>query len=149
MSQNQIFCVFPTAMDLVLNYFAKFIARGKGYVTRQQLWIANVVRTIENQTGFTCFCLDKRLGVSGAVRYRSMMKNQVYKLKANQNEPSSTDEKEHQLRNQQGRGVSSTRNARLQFKSTCTTPGFLLAHRNRAEKSDAATKEKKSQAYRV
>ena len=59
MPQTQIFCVFPTAMDLALNYLAKFVAGGKGYVTRQQLWIGNVVRTIENQTGFTCVCLDK------------------------------------------------------------------------------------------
>ena len=75
MSQTQVFCVFPTAMDLVLNYLAKFVARGKGYATRQKLSIANVVRTIENQTGFTCFCLDKRPGVSGAARHKSMMES--------------------------------------------------------------------------
>ena len=175
-------------MDLVLNYLAKFVARGKSYVTRQQFWIANVVRTMENQTGFTCFCLDKRPCVSGAARYRSMVENpetqycylnsnnsdklfntfvskrtddkdsinfviakhvgeiasgQVYELKTNQNEPSSTDEKEHQLRNQQDRGVSSTRNSRLQFKSTRTTPGFLLAHRNRARKEMPPQKKRK------
>ena len=67
-SQTQILCVFPTTVDLVLNYLAKFVARGKGYITRQQLWIANVLRTIENQTGFTYFCLDKRPGVSEAAR---------------------------------------------------------------------------------
>ena len=75
--------------------------------------------------------------------------DQVCELKTNQNEPSNTDEKEHQLRNQQGRVVSATRNARRQFKSTCTTPGFLLVHRNRAEKRDAATKEKKDRSKRV
>ena len=58
-----------------INYLAKFVVRGKGYIARQQLWIANVVRTIENQTGFTCFCLDKQPGVSGEVRYRSMVEN--------------------------------------------------------------------------
>ena len=35
---------------------------------------------------------------------------QVYELKANRNELNSTDEKERQLRKQQGQGVSSTRN---------------------------------------
>ena len=183
MSRTQIFSHRHGPCTQLL---AKFVARGKGYITKQQLWIANVVRTIENQTGFTCFCLDKRPGVSGAARYRSMVENpeiqycylnlnnsdklfntfvskgtddkdsinfviakhlgeiasgQVYELKTNQNEPSSTHEKEHQLRNQQGRGVSSTRNARIQFKSTHTTPGFLLAHRNHAVKRDAACHE--------
>ena len=52
---------------------------------------------------------------------------QVYELKSSA-EPSSTDEKEHQLRNQQGWGVSSKRIARLQFKSTRITPGFLLTY---------------------
>ena len=75
---------------------------------------------------------------------------QVYELKKNRDEPNSNDE-ERQLQNQQGRGVSSTRNARLQFKSMRTIPGFILAQRNnnRADKRDATTKEKKGQSKRV
>ena len=76
-SQTQIFCVFPWAMDLIINYLAKFIARGTGnrYVSRQQLWLTNLVDNIEKQSGFSCFCLNKRPEVSGAARYRSMVEN--------------------------------------------------------------------------
>ena len=159
-SQTQIFCVFPSAMDLIINYLAKFIARGTGnrYVSRQQLWLRNLAHNIEKQSGFSCFCLNKRPEVSGAARYRSMVENpetqccylnsstsdklfntfvskrtddkdsinfiiekqvgetafgQVYKLKANQDESNSTDNKDQQLREQQGRGASSARNTRL------------------------------------
>ena len=39
LSQTLIFCVFPSAMDLVMNYLVKFVSRsdGKGYLSRQQL----------------------------------------------------------------------------------------------------------------
>ena len=75
---------------------------------------------------------------------------QVYELKTNCDESNSNDE-ERQLRHQQGQGVSSTRNARLQFKSIRTRPGFILAERNnsRAAKRNASTKEKKGRSKRV
>ena len=159
MSQTQIFCIFPSSMDFVINFLVKFVGRGSGngYVSRQQLWVTNVIRTLEKQSGFPCFCLDKRPEISGAAKYRSMAENldtqycylkannsdklfntfvsnrtdekdstnfvivkkvgetasgQVYELKTNCDESSSNNE-ERQLRHQQGRGVSSTRNARL------------------------------------
>ena len=40
LSQTQIFWVFPSAMDLVLNHLVGFVTRGTnatGYVSRQQL----------------------------------------------------------------------------------------------------------------
>ena len=46
LSQTQIFCVFSFAMDLALNYLVKFVTRGsnaKGYMSRQQLWLTNLV----------------------------------------------------------------------------------------------------------
>ena len=49
LSQMQIFCVFPLALDLVINYLMKFVTRsgsGRGYVSRQQMWIANLVRAL-------------------------------------------------------------------------------------------------------
>ena len=77
MSQMQIFCVFPLSMDFVINFLAKFVARGSGngYVSRQQLWFTNIIRALEKQSGFSCFCLDKRPKMSGAARYRSMVEN--------------------------------------------------------------------------
>ena len=64
-------------MDLVMNCLAKFVARNGSnrYVSRQQLWLTNLVRDLEKKSGFSCFCLDKRPEVSGAVRYRSMVEN--------------------------------------------------------------------------
>ena len=44
LSQKQIFCVFPSALNLVINYLMKSITRlgsGRGYVSRQQMWITN------------------------------------------------------------------------------------------------------------
>ena len=75
MSQTQIFCIFLSGMDFVINFLAKFVARGSGngYVSRQQLWVMNVIQTLEKQSGFSCFCLDKTPKMSGAARYRSMM----------------------------------------------------------------------------
>ena len=77
MSQTQIFCVFSSAMDLIYNYLTKFVASGTGnrYVSRQQLWLTNLVRNLQKQSGFSCFCLDKRPEVSEAARYRSMEEN--------------------------------------------------------------------------
>ena len=77
MSQVKIFCVFPSSMDFVINFLAKFVARGSGngYVSRQQLWLTNVIRTLEKQSGFSCFCLDERPKMSGAARYRFMVEN--------------------------------------------------------------------------
>ena len=160
-------------MDLIINYLAKFIARGTGnrYVSRQQLWLTNLVHNIEKQSGFSCFCLNKRPEVSGAARYRSMVENpetqccylnsstsdklfntfvskrtddkdsinfiiekqvgetasgQVYKLKANQDESNSTDNKDQQLREQQGRGASSARNTRLNNCQARLYPGSTM-----------------------
>ena len=46
LSQTQIFCVFPSAMETVLSYLVKFVARSASstYITRQQLWITNLVK---------------------------------------------------------------------------------------------------------
>ena len=59
----------------MINFLAKFVARGSGNccVSRQQLWVTNVIRTLEKQSGFPCFCLHKRPELSGATRYRSMV----------------------------------------------------------------------------
>ena len=46
-----------------------------GYVSRQQLWLTNFVWTLEKQSGYSCFCLDKRPDVFGAARYRSQVEN--------------------------------------------------------------------------
>ena len=46
LSQTQMFCVFSSAMDLVLNHLVKFITRSpnvKGYISRQELWLTNLV----------------------------------------------------------------------------------------------------------
>ena len=45
LSQTQVFCVFPSTMDLEMNYLVKFVSRsdGKGYASRQQLWLSNLV----------------------------------------------------------------------------------------------------------
>ena len=62
LSQMQIFYIFLSAMDLVLNHLVKFITRGTnttGYMSRQQLWLSNLVRTIKKQSGYSCFCLNK------------------------------------------------------------------------------------------
>ena len=78
LSQTQIFCIFPSTMDLVLNHLVKFITRGTnatGYVSRQQLWLTNLLRTLKKQSGYYCFCLDKRPEVFGAARYRSQVEN--------------------------------------------------------------------------
>ena len=78
LSQTQVFCVFSSAMDLVLNHLVKFITRSpnvKLYVSRQQLWLTNLVRTLAKKPGYSCFCLDKRPHVFGAARYRSQVEN--------------------------------------------------------------------------
>ena len=65
-------------MDLVLNHLVKFITRNpnvKGYVSRQQLWLTNLVRTLAKKTSYSCFCLDKRPNVFSAARYRSQVEN--------------------------------------------------------------------------
>ena len=43
----------------------------KGYVSRQQLWLINLVRTLAKKSGYSCFCLDKRPHMFSAARYRS------------------------------------------------------------------------------
>ena len=78
LSQTQIFCIFSSAVDLVLNHLVKFMMSGTntvGYVSRQQLWLTNFVRTLEKQSGYSCFCLDKRPEVFGTARYRYQVEN--------------------------------------------------------------------------
>ena len=78
LSQMQIFCVFPSALDLVINYLMKFVTRsgsGRGYVSRQQMWITNFVRALAKKSGYSCFCVDRRPHVLGAARYRSQVEN--------------------------------------------------------------------------
>ena len=78
LSQTQIFCVFPSTLDLVINYLMKFVTRsgsGRGYVSRQQMWITNLVRVLAKKSGYSCFCVDKRPHVFGAARYRSQVEN--------------------------------------------------------------------------
>lgn len=75
LSQTQIFCIFPSVIDLVLNHLIKFADRLRDrYVSRQQMWLTNLVRSL-TKTGYTNFCLDKRSFVSGAARYRSPVEN--------------------------------------------------------------------------
>ena len=64
LSQTQMLCIFPSAIDLVLNHLVKFADRLRGrYVSRKQMWLTNLVRNLA-KTGYTSFCLDKRLFVS-------------------------------------------------------------------------------------
>ena len=74
---SQVFCIFPSVMDLVLTHLVKFVTRGTnttGYVIRQQLWLTNLLQTLEKQSGYS-FCLDKRPKVFGEARYRSEVEN--------------------------------------------------------------------------
>ena len=62
----------------MLNHFIKFVTRSTnttGYLWRQQLWLTNLVRTVKKQSGYCCFCLDKRLEVFGATRHRFQVEN--------------------------------------------------------------------------
>ena len=64
LSQTQILCIFPSAIDLVLNHLVKFADHLRGrYVSRKQMWLTNLVRNLA-KTDYTSFCLDKRLFVS-------------------------------------------------------------------------------------
>ena len=65
-------------MNLVLKHCMKFVTRGTnttGYVSRQQLWLTDLLQTLKKQSGYSCFCLDKRPEVFGAARYRSQVEN--------------------------------------------------------------------------
>ena len=78
LSQTQIFCVLPSTLDLVINYLMKFVTRsgsGRGYVSRQQMWITNLVRALAKKSGYSCFCVDRRPHVFGAARYRLQVEN--------------------------------------------------------------------------
>ena len=78
LSQTQIFCVFPSAVNLVINYLVKFVTRtgnGRDYVSRQQLRITNLVRSPAKKSGYSCFCIDRRPNVFGAAKYRSQVEN--------------------------------------------------------------------------
>ena len=77
LSQTQIFCIFPSAMDLVINYLVKFVSRSdaKGYVSRQQLWLTNLVRVISKKSGFSSFCVVRRPHVFSAAKYRLGVEN--------------------------------------------------------------------------
>ena len=72
---KQIFCVFPSAMELVLKNLAKFVTGngGKGYISRQQMWLTSLVCTISRKLSYSSFCLDKRPHVFGAACYRSQV----------------------------------------------------------------------------
>ena len=75
LSQMQIFCIFPSAIDLVFNHLVKFADRLRDrYVSRQQMWLINLVRSLA-KTGYTSFYLDKKLLVSGAARCKSHVEN--------------------------------------------------------------------------
>ena len=72
------FCVVSSAMGLALNHLVKIASRsgsGKGYVSRQQLWLTNLVRTLVKKSGYSCLSKDKRPHVFGAARYRSQVEN--------------------------------------------------------------------------
>ena len=76
-SQTQIFCMFTSAMDLVVNDFVKFVSRSdaKGCVSRQQLWLPYIVWTIAKKSGFSSFYVDRRPHVFGAAKYRLGVEN--------------------------------------------------------------------------
>ena len=64
LSQTQILCIFPSAIDLVLNHLVKFEDHLRGrYVSRKQMWLTNLVRNLA-KSDYTSFCLDKKLFVS-------------------------------------------------------------------------------------
>ena len=71
-------CVVSSAMDLALNHLVKVASRsgsGKGYVSRQQLWLTNLVRTLLKKSGYSCLSKDKRPHVFGAARSRYQVEN--------------------------------------------------------------------------
>ena len=77
-SQMQMFCVFRSAMDLVLNCLLNFVPRSghnTRYVSQQQLWRTNLVWKLSKKSGYSWFYLDKRPHVFGAARYRSQVEN--------------------------------------------------------------------------
>ena len=54
--QTQIFCIFPSAIDLVINHLVKFAEQTKNkYVSRQQLWLTNFVRSLGKKTVILIF----------------------------------------------------------------------------------------------
>ena len=74
----QIFCVFLSGLRLVINYLMKSVTRsgsGGGYVSKQQMWITNLVRDLAKKSGYSCFCADRRPHVFEAARYRSQVEN--------------------------------------------------------------------------
>ena len=76
LSPAQIFCIFPSAIDLVINHLVKFADQTKNkHNSQQQQWLTNLVRSPGKKTGYTSFCLDKRPHFSGAARYCSQVEN--------------------------------------------------------------------------
>ena len=78
LSQTQIFCVFSSALELVINYLMKFVTRSgsrPGYVNKQQMWITNLVRALAKKSSYSCFYVDTRPHVFEAARYRSQVEN--------------------------------------------------------------------------
>ena len=58
LSQMQMFCIFSLAMDLVLNNLMKFVFRSvsaKEKVSRQQLWLTNLVQTLVRENWLFLF----------------------------------------------------------------------------------------------
>ena len=80
------------------------------------------------------FIIEKQVGKAAS--------GQVYELKTNRDESNSTDNKEQQLRAQQGRGASSARSTQLQFKSIRTKPGFILAQQRKKKEMQPREKKK-------
>ena len=74
--QAQMFCIFPSAINLIINPLVKFTNQTKiRYVSRQQIWLTKLFRGLSGITGYTSLCMDNRPHVIGAGKYRSDVEN--------------------------------------------------------------------------
>lgn len=71
-SQTRIFCIFPSAANLLINHLVNFVRRSKvGYISKQQMWLTTLFQELGNQTSYSCFGVDNCPQSFGAAKYRS------------------------------------------------------------------------------
>ena len=76
LSQAQIFCIFSSPVNLIINNLVKFANQTKiRYVIRQQIWLTKLFMELSGKTGNTSLCLDNCPHVIGAGKYRSNVEN--------------------------------------------------------------------------
>ena len=76
LSQAQIFCIFSSAVNLIINNLVKFANQTKiRYVSRQQIWLTKLFMELSGKTGNTSLRLDNHPQVIGSGKYRSNEEN--------------------------------------------------------------------------